>query len=116
MCHLIFFIPVFGLPVLWMFPFHIALPVYLFILFVSLVFDVKIFQAMHMKVKTGREAMLGKTAVVIQNVDPEGKIQIATEIWNAFADGGRFLTGQKVKIVRFQGLSLLVEAASSETE
>ncbi len=37
MCHLIFFLPVFGLPVFWFFPFKTALVVYLIICAVSIV-------------------------------------------------------------------------------
>jgi membrane protein implicated in regulation of membrane protease activity len=82
MCHLIFFLPFFGLPVFWIFPFNIALPVYLFIIGISMLLYYKIFQAMRAKVRNGQEAMLGKTGVVLKNIDPEGKIKYATEIWN----------------------------------
>jgi membrane-bound ClpP family serine protease len=70
----------------------------------------KIFKAMHAKVRNGQEAMLGKTGVVLKNIDPEGKIKYATEIWNAVADGKKFLAGEKVVINGFShGLSVTVE-------
>ena len=34
--------------------------------------------------------MLGRTGLVVQDIDPEGKIQYAAEIWNAIADGKKF--------------------------
>jgi hypothetical protein len=49
-----------------------------------------IFQAMRARVHNGPEAMMGKTGVVLKNIDPEGKIKYATEIWNAVADGKKF--------------------------
>ena len=55
--------------------------------------------------------MLGKEGLVVEDIDPEGKIQYASEIWNAMAEGKRFLKGERVKIIEFQGLSLLVEEA-----
>ena len=56
---------------------------------------------MRMKPWNGKEAMLGKTGLVIQDIDPEGKIQYATEIWTAMADGKKFAKGDKVLIGGF---------------
>jgi membrane-bound ClpP family serine protease len=115
MCHLIFFLPVFGLPVFWIFPFNIALPVYLFIVGISMLLYYKIFQAMRAKVHNGQEAMLGKTGVVLKNIDPEGKIKYATEIWNAVAERKKFLEGEKVVINGFSyGLRVIVEESPVE--
>jgi hypothetical protein len=33
-----------------------------------------------MEVRTGQEAMLGKEGLVVKDIDPEGKIQYASEI------------------------------------
>ena len=109
MCHLIFFLPIFGLPVFWIFPFSIALPVYILIVGISMLLYYKIFQAIRAKVRNGQAAMLGKTGVVLQNIDPEGKIKYASEIWNAVADGKKFLAGEKVVISGFSyGLRVIV--------
>ena len=70
----------------------------------------KIFQAMRMKPWNGKEAMVGRTGLVIQDIDPEGKIQYDTEIWNAIADGKKFAKGDKVIIHGFSwGLRVLVQ-------
>lgn len=112
MCHLIFFLPVFGLPVFWIFPFNTALPIYLFIVVISMILYWKIYQAMTSRVLTGQEGMLSKTGMVIQNINPEGKIKYATEIWNAVAEGKKFLKGEKVVISGFTcGLRLIVKEA-----
>ena len=110
MCHLIFFIPVFALPVFWLLPFGFALAIYILICGICLFIYFKIFQAMHMKPWNGKEAMLGRIGLVIQDIDPEDKIQYATEIWNALADGKKFAKGDKVIIRGFSwGLKVLVE-------
>ena len=109
MCHLILFIPAFALPLFWIFPLSTALPLYSFILGISLFIYFKIFQAMRQEVRTGREAMLGKKGVVIEDIVPEGKIQYANEIWDATAKGKRFLKGEQVRISGIRGLWLLVE-------
>ena len=111
MCHLILFLPVFALPVFWFFPLTTALPFYLFILGISLFIYFKVFGAMRLEVRTGQEAMLGKEGLVVEDIDPEGKIQYASEIWDAMAEGRRFLKGERVRISGFQGLRLLVEEA-----
>jgi membrane protein implicated in regulation of membrane protease activity len=90
MCHLIFLLPIFGLPVFWFFPFKTALILYLVICAISLFLYYRIFQAMHARVCTGQEGMLGKTAVVIRTINPEGKIKYAAEIWKAVAAGKKF--------------------------
>jgi membrane-bound ClpP family serine protease len=113
---LILFLPVFGLPLFWLLPFATALPLYLFILGISILLYFKIFQAMRQEVKTGQEAMLGKKGLVVENIDPEGKIQFTSEIWDAVTKGKRFLKGEQVRISGFQGLRLLVEEIPIEKD
>jgi membrane protein implicated in regulation of membrane protease activity len=116
MCHLILFLPVLALPVFWFFPFPTALSIYLFILGISLLLYFKIFQAMRMSPRIGKEAMLGKTGVVINDIDPEGKIKYATEIWDAITDGKKFSKGDKVIIHGFWEMKVLVKEVSIEKQ
>ena len=68
---------------------------------------------MRQVVMTGREGMVGKEGIVIQDIAPEGKIQYATEIWDAIAQGKkRFFKGEPVQIIGVRGLRLLVEETS----
>jgi len=76
----------------------------------------KIFRALGPEVQTGQETMLGKEALVIEEIDPEGKIQYASEIWEARSLGKRYSKRERIKITGFQGLSLLVEVAGSKLE
>ena len=65
---------------------------------------------MRKKPWNGKEAMLGRTGLVIQDIDPEGKIQYATEIWNASTDDKKFSKGDKVIIHGFGwGMRVLVQ-------
>jgi membrane protein implicated in regulation of membrane protease activity len=109
MCHLILLLPIFALPVFWFFPFSTALTIYLIISGISAFLYFLIFKAMTMKPREGKEAMLGQTAEVIEDIAPEGKIKYFTEIWNAVADGKKFLVGEKVMIHGFWGLTVLVK-------
>ena len=108
MCHLILFLPAFAMTFFWVIPFKAALPLYLFILGISFFLYFKVFQAMHQGVMTGMEAMLKKKAIVIEDINPEGKIQYASEIWHANGEGKRFIKGGQVLIKKFRGLSLIV--------
>ena len=114
MCHLIFFIPFFALTVFWILPFNTALTIYLITCGICFFIYFKIFQAMRINPWNGKEAMLGKTGLVIQDIDPEGKIQYATEIWNAIADGKKFMRGDEVIIHGFSwGLRLVVDSRTA---
>ena len=113
MCHLVLFLPVFALPVFWMFPYSTAMTIYLVIMGISLLLYFLIFKAMMMKPRVGIEAMLGKTGVVIKDIAPEGKIQYATEIWNAMTDGKNFYIGERVIIHGFCGMNVLVKEVPS---
>jgi membrane-bound serine protease (ClpP class) len=110
MCHLIFFVPFLAIPVFWVFPLSTALPFYFSVLAISFFIYFKIFQALCQKVQTGQEAMFGKNVLVIEDIDPEGKILFKNEIWDASAKGKRFEKGDHVLISGIRGLKVMVEA------
>jgi membrane protein implicated in regulation of membrane protease activity len=109
MCHLILLLPFFALPLFWIFPFDMALPAYALITGVSFLIYFRVFQAMRQQPQTGQEAMVGKKGVVVEDINPEGKIQYAGEIWNATTISKRFSKGELVRIAAIRGLMLLVE-------
>lgn len=90
------------------------MPIYLFTLGISLFVYFKIFQAMRQEVQVGREAMLWKKGLVVEDIAPEGKIQYNGEIWDAHAKGKRFFKGDHVRICGVRGLLLLVEEMSAK--
>jgi membrane protein implicated in regulation of membrane protease activity len=109
MCHVILFLfPIIGLGLFYYFPLGVALPAYLAILGASVLFYYKIFGALMAKVQTGMEGMVGEEALVIEDLNPEGKVSFRNEIWTASAKGKSFLKGMKVAIRQFQGLELIV--------
>lgn len=66
--------------------------------------------------RVGKEAMLGRTGIVIQDIAPEGKIKYASEIWNAMTDEKIFLIGEQVVIRGFSGMNVLVEEIPTEKQ
>lgn len=58
--------------------------------------------------KTGREELVGKTALVKQALEPEGLVFFKGERWTAIAEKGRIKPGEEVIITRVDGLILYV--------
>jgi len=58
--------------------------------------------------KTGREELIGKTAVVKVALDPEGTVFFKGERWTAISDKGRLEPGEEVIITKVDGLILYV--------
>ncbi|UCG10356.1 MAG: nodulation protein NfeD [Dehalococcoidia bacterium] len=68
----------------------------------------RVIQAHRRQAKTGREELAGKTAVVKQDLDPEGLVFFKGERWAAVADKGRIKAGEEVIITEVDGLILRV--------
>ena len=58
--------------------------------------------------KTGREELVGKTAIVKQALEPEGTVFFKGERWTAISEKGRVKPGEEVIITRVDGLILYV--------
>jgi membrane-bound serine protease (ClpP class) len=57
---------------------------------------------------TGREELIGKTAVVKVALDPEGMVLFKGELWTAISEKGRVKPGEEVIITKVDGLKLYV--------
>ena len=66
-------LPILGLLLFYWFSFRIALPLYLFLFFVSALMYYGMFTVMGRKrrVRTGFEEMIGKDAVVFEDINPD---------------------------------------------
>ena len=91
------------------FPLKTALPAYIMILIVAGFCYYVMFKSMRASAKTGMEAMMGQEGLVVEDIDPEGKIEFKNDIWTATAGGKRIVKGEKVKILDAEGLVLMVE-------
>jgi membrane-bound ClpP family serine protease len=111
MCHIILSFPILALPLFFFLPLRTAVPAYVVVLLVTAFLYFKIISALRSKVQTGLEAVIDEEALVIEDIDPEGKIgkiMFWSEIWKATAPGKRFRKGEKVKIYGFNGLEAIV--------
>jgi membrane-bound serine protease (ClpP class) len=60
------------------------------------------------RVTTGSEGMLGERAQAISALDPEGRVRLRGEIWNARASDS-VAEGAEVRVKAVEGLTLVVE-------
>jgi membrane-bound serine protease (ClpP class) len=63
------------------------------------------------RVRTGVEGLAGETGTVTEELDPEGKVFVHGEIWNATTAGGPIPQGSRVRVVRVEDMQLTVEPA-----
>jgi membrane protein implicated in regulation of membrane protease activity len=105
-------LPILGIGLFLYLPFWTALPIYLCLIFFSGLVYYGMFSGMRGEVQTGKEEMMGKEVLVIEDIDPDGKVEYENEIWSASAEGKRIPKGEKARICGFQGMRLVVNAPS----
>lgn len=71
-----------------------------------------IIRAHRRRVTTGREGLVGQTAVAKTILDPKGTVFVEGERWNAIADSGRIEAGEEVIVTKVEGLKLSVARKS----
>jgi len=59
---------------------------------------------------TGREGMIGEIGRALTNLEPEGRVQVHGEIWQAFSDKP-LEKGEAIKVLAVRGLQIKVEKA-----
>lgn len=65
-------------------------------------------RAQRRRTVTGAESLPGRIATTHSILDPEGRIFIDGEIWNAKSAEGKIMAGEKVKIEKVEGFVLIV--------
>ncbi|HEX5150451.1 MAG TPA: nodulation protein NfeD [Parafilimonas sp.] len=66
-------------------------------------------RAQRQKPVTGSSAMIGKTGVSIETLNPLGRVMLQGEIWNAASVSGQIDEGEKIRVVAIKNLQLQVE-------
>lgn len=66
-------------------------------------------KAQRRKPVIGVESMLGGTAEAIGSLNPDGKVMMQGEIWNAISISGNINMGDKVRVKEIRNLTLYVE-------
>jgi len=88
-------------------PWFIAVVVICVIAFIALAVDRGI-RVHRRQASAGREELLGKSAIVIDALKPEGTVLFKGERWAAVLEEGRVKPGEEVIITRVENLKLYV--------
>jgi membrane-bound serine protease (ClpP class) len=67
------------------------------------------------RVDTGVEGLAGATGTVTEDLDPEGKVFVRGEIWNAASAGAPIPQGGRVRVVKVEDMQLTVEPAGDRS-
>ena len=73
-------------------------------------------KAQRRKPTTGIEGLNGETGDVVETLKPECVVRIHGEIWNAESLSGTIQKGKRVRVVKINGLKLLVEPSTTSKE
>ena len=87
----------------------VILPVAAFAAFFFLIVVRKAIGLRKLKVSNRDEQMVGREGVVLQDLDPTGVVQVASEHWTASSVRGTPRKGDRVRVVQMEGLRLKVE-------
>jgi membrane-bound serine protease (ClpP class) len=70
-------------------------------------------RVMSRKSKSGAEGLVGMTGMTATALEPDGTVQIHSEIWNAQSVAGPIAAQTRVEVVSTAGLTLRVRPAKS---
>lgn len=107
MCHLVFFAPVLALPVFWLLPLSVAVPIYGVVLGLTALIAWPVVTAMRRPHVTGVEGMVGARGEALTELNPHGLIRCQGEVWSATADGA-IPAGERIRVVAVDRLHLQV--------
>lgn len=107
-CHLLL-LPLAGLPLFFVLPWPVALGINGLLAAIALGLAVPAIRALRQPVMTGREALVGKVAEAVSDIEREGLVRLDGELWRAEAtDGAHVTKGQRVAIAAVRGMRLVV--------
>jgi membrane-bound serine protease (ClpP class) len=98
MCHLVLIAPILALPVFWLLPSSIAIPVYGIVIGAMALVLWPAITAMRRPQVTGVEGMVGARGEALTELNPGGLIRCHGEVWSATA-AERIPAGEGVRVV-----------------
>ena len=66
-------------------------------------------RAQYVRVKTGKEALIGAKGVATTDLKPKGEIRVLGEFWQATANDTSIYSGQTVEVIGMEGMFLVVK-------
>ena len=68
-----------------------------------------VLKGLNARPRTGSESIIGRTAVVVEDLTPEGLVKLDGELWSAECVNGAAKRGERVSVVGLNGTRVLVE-------
>jgi len=65
-------------------------------------------RAQRREATTGAQTLVGKTGIVVSDLNPQGIVQVQSETWSAIATDGPLCAGETVEVIGIDGLRLQV--------
>lgn len=111
MCHLLLLLPVLALPVFWIWPLGIALPLYAAAAGIALAVYALALKAWRTPVVNGTQVLLGATGRVVRVGERDVTLWVGSELWSADIDGAPLALGDEAVVVAIDRLRLTVRKA-----
>jgi membrane-bound serine protease (ClpP class) len=83
----------------------------------ALITALLLYKALHtrfLRIKTGREALIGARGEAVTALNPKGQIRVLSEFWQARALEGWIEKGKDVEVTGMDGLFLIVKVAEEK--
>lgn len=116
MCHLVFLIPLAGLPLFWLLPLGYALPINILLWIISGLLGYKVVRAMMLSPKDGFKSLIGAEAMVVSMVNKsygQYLVKAGHELWTARSNEP-LRPGERVEVTATDGIKLVVARTSTE--
>ncbi|MGA7982569.1 MAG: NfeD family protein [Chromatiaceae bacterium] len=107
MCHLILLLPLIALPIFWLWPLSLALPVYALTLLISGSTYYYAMAAMRRDITAGRESLAQASGKVVSTDGAKISVRVQGELWGACSDDD-LSPGDPIEVIRVSGLTLQV--------
>lgn len=111
MCHLLLLLPFVMLPVFWLWPASVSVPVYALAALVAAIVYWYALKSARMPKLNGAEGMLGARGRVVDCGERYVKLFFHGEVWSADTDGEPLAVGDEAVVVGIEGLRLRVRKA-----
>ena len=109
MCHLVLLLPVLALPVFWLWPLSIAIPVYGLAVALSLAVYVLAMKTMRLPRLNGTDAIVGRVGRVVATGRRGVTVQLGGEYWGADVEGTELKVGDEALVTGIDRLRLKAE-------
>ena len=82
-------------------------------LIVAVIFYVGV-KAQFIRIKTGKEALIGAKGIATTDLDPKGEVRVMGEFWEATVKDGEVATGQAIEVIGMNGMLLVVKSTEQK--